>query len=117
MANEVSDSTFEQEVLKSSEPVLVDFFAEWCGPCKAMAPALEQVAQEMQGKVKVVKGKVKVVKVDVDQNPKVTGDYGIRAMPTLLLFKNGQVAAQHTGALVQKKKLEDWINTSVTATA
>ncbi len=110
MANDVSDSTFEQEVLKSSEPVLVDFFAEWCGPCKAMAPALEQVAQEMQGKVKVVK-------LDVDQNPKVTGEYGIRAMPTLLLFKNGQVAAQHTGALVQKKKLEDWINTSVTATA
>ena len=110
MAIDVSDSTFEQEVLKSSEPVLVDFFAEWCGPCKAMAPALEQVAQEMQGKVKVVK-------LDVDQNPKVTGEYGIRAMPTLLLFKNGQVAAQHTGALVQKKKLEDWINTSVTATA
>lgn len=108
MANEVSDSTFEQEVLKSSEPVLVDFFAEWCGPCKAMAPALEQIAQEMQGKVKVVQ-------LDVDQNPKVTGEYGIRAMPTLLLFKNGQVAAQHTGALVQKKKLEDWINTSVTA--
>ena len=110
MAIDVSDSTFEQEVLKSSEPVLVDFFAEWCGPCKAMAPALEQIAQEMQGKVKVVK-------LDVDQNPKVTSEYGIRAMPTLLLFKNGQVAAQHTGALVQKKKLEDWINTSVTATA
>jgi thioredoxin 1 len=108
MANAVSDSTFEQEVLKSSEPVLVDFFAEWCGPCKAMAPALEQVAEEMAGKVKVVK-------LDVDQNPTVTGKYGIRAMPTLMLFKNGQVAAQHTGALVQKKKLEDWINSSVMA--
>jgi thioredoxin 1 len=106
MANAVSDNTFEQEVLKSTEPVLVDFFAEWCGPCKAMAPALEQVAKEMQGKVKVVK-------LDVDQNPAVTGKYGIRAMPTLILFKNGQVTAQHTGALVQKKKLEDWINTSV----
>jgi thioredoxin 1 len=106
MANAVSDNTFEQEVLKSTEPVLVDFFAEWCGPCKAMAPALEQVAKEMQGKVKVVK-------LDVDQNPGVTGKYGIRAMPTLILFKNGQVTAQHTGALVQKKKLEDWINTSV----
>lgn len=105
MANVVSDSTFEQEVLKSTEPVLVDFFAEWCGPCKAMAPALEQVAQEMAGKVKVVK-------LDVDQNPTVTGKYGIRAMPTLMLFKNGQVAAQHTGALVQKKKLEDWINSA-----
>jgi len=108
MANAVSDSTFEQEVLKSAEPVLVDFFAEWCGPCKAMAPALDQVAQEMAGKLKVVK-------LDVDQNPNVTGKYGIRAMPTLILFKNGQVAAQHTGALVQKKRLEDWINQSVTA--
>lgn len=106
MSNAVSDKTFDQEVLKSSEPVLVDFFAEWCGPCKAMAPALEQVAKELQGKVKIVK-------LDVDQNPTVTGRYGIRAMPTLIMFKNGQVAAQHTGALVQKKKLEDWINASV----
>jgi thioredoxin 1 len=105
MATAVSDATFEQEVLKSTEPVLVDFFAEWCQPCKAMAPALEQVAAEMEGKVKVVK-------LDVDQNPTVTGKYGIRAMPTLILFKNGQVAAQHTGALVQKKKLEDWINSN-----
>jgi thioredoxin 1 len=108
MANTVSDTTFDSEVLNSSEPVLVDFFAEWCGPCKAMAPALEQVAEEL-------KGKVKVVKVDVDQSPAVTGKYGIRAMPTLILFKDGKVAAQHTGALVQKKKLEDWINTSISA--
>jgi thioredoxin 1 len=106
MANAVSDNTFEQEVLKSTEPVLVDFFAEWCGPCKAMAPALDEVAKEMEGKLKVVK-------LDVDQNPGVTGKYGIRAMPTLILFKNGEVTAQHTGALVQKKKLEDWINSSV----
>ncbi len=108
MANAVTDSSFEQEVLKSSEPVLVDFHAVWCGPCKAMAPALEQVAAEM-------KGKIKVVKVDVDENPKVTVTYGIRAMPTLLLFKGGKVAAQHTGAIVQKKKLEDWITASVMA--
>lgn len=108
MANAVSDSTFDQEVLKSAEPVLVDFFAEWCGPCKAMAPALEQVADEM-------KSKLKVVKLDIDQNPNVTGKYAIRAVPTLIIFKNGQVAAQHTGALVQKKKLEDWINSSVMA--
>ena len=108
MANAVTDSTFEQEVLKSSEPVLVDFHAVWCGPCKAMAPALDQIASEM-------KGKVKVVKIDVDENPGVTGTYGIRAMPTLIMFKGGKVAAQHTGAIVQKKKLEDWINASVTA--
>ena len=105
---QVSDSTFEQEVLKSSEPVLVDFFAEWCGPCKAMAPALDAVANEL-------KGKVKIVKVDVDQNPSVTMNYGVQAMPTLLLFKNGTVAAQHTGAIVQKKKLEDWLNASIVA--
>ncbi len=108
MANAVTDHNFETEVLKAVEPVLVDFHATWCGPCKAMAPALEQVATELAGKVKVVK-------VDVDENPKVTGEYGIRAMPTLLLFKGGKVAAQHTGAIVQKKKLEEWINTSVTA--
>lgn len=108
MADAVTDSTFEQEVLKSEEPVLVDFHAQWCGPCKAMAPALDQVATELAGKVKIVK-------VDVDENPKVTGTYGIRAMPTLILFKGGEVAAQHTGAIVQKKKLEDWITSSVTA--
>ncbi|MDX2307734.1 MAG: thioredoxin [Hyphomicrobium sp.] len=104
----VSDSTFDEIVLKSAEPVVVDFFAEWCGPCKAMAPALDQVAAEMQGKVKVVK-------VDVDQNPAITAKYNIRAMPTLIVFKNGEVAAQHVGALVQKKKLEDWVTGSITA--
>jgi thioredoxin 1 len=108
MANAVTDASFDQEVLKSAEPVLVDFHAVWCGPCKAMAPALEEVARDM-------KGKVKVVKVDVDENPGITSTYGIRAMPTLILFKGGKVAAQHTGAIVQKKKLEDWINASVTA--
>ena len=107
-AHPVSDKTFDAEVLKSVEPVLVDFFAEWCGPCKAMAPALDQVAAEM-------KGKLKVVKVDVDQNPEITMKYRIQAMPTLMIFKGGKVAAQHTGAIVQKKKLEDWINASVTA--
>jgi thioredoxin 1 len=104
----VSDKTFEEEVLKSKEPVLVDFFAEWCGPCKAMAPALDQVATEMAGKVKVVK-------LDVDDNPGTTSKYGIRAMPTLMIFKDGKVAGQHVGALVQKKKLEDWIKGTVSA--
>jgi thioredoxin 1 len=104
----VDDASFEAEVLKADKPVLVDFGATWCGPCKAMAPALDQVAQELTGKVKIVK-------VDVDENPKVTGTYGIRAMPTLLIFKGGKVAAQHTGAIVQKKKLEEWINSSVAA--
>ncbi len=107
-AQNVTDKTFAAEVLQSSEPVLVDFFAEWCGPCKAMAPALEQVAAEM-------KGKLKVVKVDVDQNPQITNEYRIQAMPTLMIFKNGKVAAQNVGALVQKKKLEDWVKASIVA--
>lgn len=106
MTHAVSDKTFEEEVLKSAEPVVVDFFAEWCGPCKAMAPALDQVAQEL-------KGKVKVVKLDVDQNPQITTRYGIRAMPTLMIFQGGQVAASHTGALVQKNRLEAWIHGSI----
>jgi thioredoxin 1 len=86
--------------------VLVDFFAEWCGPCKAMAPALEQVATELAGKIKVAK-------LDVDQNPDVTQKYRIQAMPTLMIFKNGEVAAQRVGALVQKKQLTDWINGAI----
>jgi thioredoxin len=102
----VSDASFEKDVLQSSEPVLVDFFADWCGPCKAMAPALEQVAAEM-------KGKVKIVKLDVDANPTVTQKYHIQAMPTLMIFKDGKVAAQRVGALVQKKQLADWINGSI----
>jgi thioredoxin 1 len=105
-AQSVSDKTFKAEVLDSAEPVLVDFFAEWCGPCKAMAPALDQVAAEM-------KGKLKVVKVDVDQNPEITNKYRIQAMPTLMIFKGGEVAAQNVGALVQKKKLEDWVKASI----
>jgi thioredoxin 1 len=108
MAHDVSDQNFEQEVLKASEPVLVDFFAEWCGPCKAMAPALEEVAKEMEGKVKVAK-------IDVDANPEITTRYQIQAMPTLILFKDGEIAGRHTGALLQKSKLEAWINSTVGA--
>jgi len=106
MATSVSDQTFEEEVLKASEPVLVDFHAEWCGPCKAMAPALEEVSNEMSGKLKVVK-------VDVDANPEITTKYQIQAMPTLIMIKDGEVANRHTGALVQKSKLEAWINSSI----
>ena len=102
----VSDASFNEDVIKSAEPVLVDFFAEWCGPCKAMAPALEAVAKEM-------KGKVKIAKIDVDQNPGVTQQYHIQAMPTLMIFKDGKVAAQRVGALTQKKQLQDWIAQSI----
>ena len=99
---QVSDATFDKEVKQSEIPVLVDFFAEWCGPCKAMAPALEAVAKELQGKVKIVK-------IDVDANPATTQAYEIRAMPTLIMFKGGKPAIQHTGAIVQKAKLSGWI--------
>jgi thioredoxin 1 len=102
----VSDAEFKAVVLDSKEPVVVDFFAEWCGPCKAMAPALDQVATEM-------KGKVKVVKVDVDQSPATAQAYRIQAMPTMMLFKDGKVVDQHVGALVQKAKLEAWIKKSI----
>ena len=105
-AHPVSDKTFDAEVLKSVEPVLVDFFAEWCGPCKAMAPALEQVAAEL-------KGKVKIAKIDVDANPKATQEYGIQAMPTMLVFKGGKIVARKMGALTQKRQLEDWIKASI----
>jgi thioredoxin 1 len=102
----VSDATFKAEVLDSAEPVVVDFFAEWCGPCKAMAPALDQFATEM-------KGKVKVAKIDVDQNPAIAQQYRIQAMPTIMLFKGGKVIDQHVGALVQKAKIEAWVKKSV----
>ena len=102
----VNDANLKTEVLDSNVPVVVDFFAEWCGPCKAMAPALDTVAKEMEGKVKIVK-------LDVDQNPGITQQFRIQAMPTLMIFKDGKVAATQVGALVQKKKLEDWIKSSV----
>jgi thioredoxin 1 len=100
----VSDDTFESEVLNASEPVVVDFWAEWCGPCRMIAPALEEISSELAGKVKIVK-------LNVDENPKVASQYGIRGIPTLLMFKGGQVAAQQVGAQ-QKSKLKAWITES-----
>lgn len=106
MATTVSDGDFEAEVLKADKPVLVDFFAEWCGPCKAMAPALDQVADAL-------KDSVKVVKVDVDQSPGIAQTYNVRAMPTLLVFNGGEVVAQHVGAMTQRASLEKWLSTSI----
>jgi len=102
----LSDATFKAEVLDSQEPVVVDFFAEWCGPCKAMAPALDQVATDL-------KGKVKITKIDVDANPKATQTYGIQAMPTMLVFKGGKEVARKMGALTQKRQLEEWIKGAI----
>jgi thioredoxin 1 len=101
----VTDASFEADVLKSVEPVVVDFWAEWCGPCKMIGPSLEELAKEFGGKVKIVK-------LNVDENPAVAGKLGIRSIPTLMLFKDGKVAAQKVGA-APKGELAKWINASI----
>ena len=101
----VTDSSFDQDVLKSSEPVVVDFWAEWCGPCRMIAPALEEIAGTLNGKVKIVK-------LNVDENPQTAAKYGIQSIPTLMIFKNGQMASRQIGA-APKQKLEQWITTAV----
>ena len=103
--SKVTDASFEADVLKSSEPVVVDFWAEWCGPCKMIGPSLEEIATEMAGKVKIAK-------VNVDENPGVAGKLGIRSIPTLMLFKDGKLAAQKVGA-APKGELVKWINSAV----
>ena len=101
----VSDANFEAEVLKAQGPVVVDFWAEWCGPCRMIAPALEEIAGTMAGKVKVVK-------LNVDENPATATKYGIMSIPTLMIFKNGQLASRQIGAQ-PKQKLEQWITGAV----
>jgi thioredoxin 1 len=102
---QTSDTAFDTDVLKSETPVVVDFWAEWCQPCKQIAPFLEELATDLDGQVKVAK-------VNIDDNPLTPTKYGVRGIPTLMVFKNGEIAATKVGAL-PKSKLYEWVQDSV----
>lgn len=101
MANDINKDNFSSEVLENDKLVLVDFWAEWCGPCKQISPILEEIAQNKANKITIAK-------INIDENPRIATDYGIRSIPTMLLFKNGELKDTKVGAL-QKKELDDWI--------
>jgi len=100
-----SDQQFDDDVLKAAGPVLVDFWAEWCGPCKTIAPALEEIASEMNGRVTIAK-------MNIDENPQTPQKYGVRGIPTLMLFKDGAVAATKVGA-ASKSQLSEWVESVI----
>jgi thioredoxin 1 len=97
----VTDSSFQTDVLDSDKPVVVDFWAEWCGPCKMIGPSLEELSEELGEQVTIVK-------VNIDENPDAPGKYGVRGIPTMILFKNGEVASTQVGAL-PKSGIRDWV--------
>jgi thioredoxin 1 len=101
----VNDTQFDSEVLKSDLPVVVDFWAEWCGPCKVLSPVVDELATELQGKVKIVK-------VNIDEAPEAPTKYGVRGIPTLMIFKNGQVVDTRVGGM-PKSQLAEWIEGAV----
>ncbi|KFB08475.1 thioredoxin [Nitratireductor basaltis] len=101
----VDKNNFQSDVLQANEPVVVDFWAEWCGPCKMISPALEEISNELDGKVKIAK-------LNIDENPELAAQYGVRSIPTLLMFKNGEVADMKVGA-APKTALSAWVSGAV----
>jgi len=101
----VTDDSFETEVLKSDKPVLIDFWAEWCGPCKVLGPIIDDVAPEFEGKVRFTK-------INIDENPNTAPKYGIRGIPTIMIFKNGDLAATNVGVLT-KSELTNFLNENI----
>lgn len=105
MSNQVSDNSFESDVLKSDETVIVDFWAEWCGPCKALSPLVDELASEMAGKAKIVK-------MNIDDNPHTPTKYGVRGIPTLMVFKGGEVVETKVGGM-SKAQLQEWAESAI----
>lgn len=105
MTKQIKDNEFESEVINSKLPVLIDFWAEWCGPCRMLSPILDQLSEEMAGKVKIVK-------MNIDENPETPSKFGVRGIPTMLLFKEGKQIATKVG-VQPKNALQEWINSSL----
>ncbi len=105
MAHSINDSDFDKEVVQSDQPVLVDFWAEWCGPCRQLSPIVDEISKEMASKVKVVK-------INIDENPDTPTNFGVRGIPTLMLFKGGKAVATKVGAM-PKAKIVEWIESEV----
>jgi thioredoxin 1 len=107
MTQQVTDNDFETQVLKANGPVVVDFWAEWCGPCKAMSPLVDELAGE-------VEGKAKIVKINIDESPNAPTKYGVRGIPTFMIFKDGKVVDTKVGSM-SKTALADWVKGSISA--